>query len=163
MLSVFLVSFIFAFKALAICPVCTIAVVGCLGLSRWLGIDDTISGLWIGGLIISTVMWTIDWMNKKDIHFKARKISILAGYYIFIFVPLYFSNIIGHPYDRIFGVDKLIFGTIFGSIFFYIGAKTYEYLKRKNNGHAYFPFQKVVMPIMPLIILSIIFYFLTCK
>jgi hypothetical protein len=156
-------SFIFALNANAVCPVCTIAVASCLGLSRWLGIDDTISGVWIGGLTASMVMWTIDWLDRKNVRFKGRKLSVLFGYYIIIFVPLYFTNVIGYPYNRILGIDKLIFGVIFGSIFFYAGAKFYVYLKHKNNNHAYFPFQKVVMPITPLVILSIIFYFLTCK
>ena len=38
----------FAIPAKAICPVCTVAVGAGIGLSRWLGIDDSITGLWIG-------------------------------------------------------------------------------------------------------------------
>ena len=34
----------------AVCPVCTVAVGAGLGLAEWLGIDDSISGLWIGAL-----------------------------------------------------------------------------------------------------------------
>lgn len=154
--------FIFAGKALAVCPVCTVAVGACIGLSRWLGIDDIISGLWIGGLTVSLIIWTINWLDKKNIHFKGRKISVLVGYYLMIFVPLYFTGIVGHPFNKILGVDKLIFGAIIGSILFFFGAKYYEYLKNKNDGKAYFPFQKVVMPIAPLLVLSIILYFFTC-
>jgi large-conductance mechanosensitive channel len=69
---------------------------------------------------------------------------------------------VGHPANALafFGIDKLIFGAICGAITFWFGGAWYEYLKEKNNNHAYFPFQKVVMPILPLIILSIIFYFM---
>jgi len=42
-----------------------------------------------------------------------------------------------------------------------MNALAYNYLKRRNNGHAYFPFQKVVMPVGSLAILSMIFYFVT--
>lgn len=72
-------------------------------------------------------------------------------------------NIMGHPLNTFCncGIDKLLIGIVSGSISFWFGAIWYFYLKEKNNGHAYFPFQKVVMPISPLIILSIIFYFLT--
>ncbi len=52
------------------------AVAAGIGLSRWLGIDDTITGLWIGGLIISLAIWTINWIIKKNIYFKGRKIII---------------------------------------------------------------------------------------
>jgi hypothetical protein len=37
----------------------------------------------------------------------------------------------------------------------------YQILKKKNNGHAYFPFQKVVMPIVGLALMSVAFYFIT--
>jgi hypothetical protein len=36
-----------------VCPVCTIAVAGGVGLCRYLGIDDLISGAWIGALLFS--------------------------------------------------------------------------------------------------------------
>jgi len=33
-------NFLISTKVYAICPVCTVAVAGGVGLSRWLGIDD---------------------------------------------------------------------------------------------------------------------------
>jgi hypothetical protein len=153
-------------QALAVCPICTVVVGAGVGLSRYLGIDDTITGLWIGGLIISMIAWTESWLDKKKIRFKGRIIVNTLGYYILVILPLYFSGIIGHPQNQLFcfcgfNIDKLLFGIISGSISFWFGASWYFYLKEKNNGHAYFPFQKVVMPIAPLIILSLIYYFLT--
>lgn len=152
---------IIASTAQAVCPVCTVAVAGGVGLSRWLGIDDSIAGLWIGGLTVSMIMWTIDWMNRKNYRFKGRKIIITLGYYLLIVVPLFFTNIMGHPLNKIWGIDKLLLGIILGTIFFFGGALLYPYLKKKNGDKAYFPYQKIVMPITPLIILSAIFYFLT--
>jgi len=156
-----LVSFLLIGRAYAICPVCTVAVGAGLGLSRWLGIDDSITGLWVGGLVVSAIMWTISWFEKKNIRFPGIKIATPLGYYLLIVVPLYFMDIAGHPLNTLWGVDKLLFGIIFGSFAFYLGGAWYYYLKRKNNGRAYFPFQKVAMPVSPLIILSIIFYFFT--
>jgi len=155
--------FVFVEKALAVCPVCTMGVAAGVGLSRWLGIDDSISGLWIGGLIVSMIAWTISYFDSKNIRFKGRNLLTIAGYYLLTIIPLYSMNIIGHPLNTFCacGIDKLLVGLISGSIVFWIGASWYFYLKKKNNGHAYFPFQKVVMPISPLIILSIVFYFLT--
>ena len=37
-----------ALPAQAVCPVCIVAVGAGLGLSEYLGIDDTIAGVWIG-------------------------------------------------------------------------------------------------------------------
>ena len=163
LLLIFVVSFLFAKKALAVCPICTIAVGAGVGLSRWLGIDDAITGLWVGGLIVSMITWTESWLEKKNILFKGRIFVNILGYYTLIIIPLYYSGIIGNPLNTLCacGLDKLLFGIIAGSLAFWFGASWYFHLKEKNNGHAYFPFQKVVMPVSPLIILSIIYYFLT--
>lgn len=158
-----LANLIFITKAYAICPVCTVAVAAGVGLARWLKIDDTITGLWIGGLIISLIMWTNDYLNKKKINFFGRKILVFIGYYALIVLPLYFTNIMGHPLNKIWGIDKLALSIVVGSVLFYVGAEWYHYLKDRNGGHANFPFQKVVMPIAPLIIMSVIFYFITRK
>ncbi|MCX6785765.1 MAG: hypothetical protein NTZ18_02860 [Candidatus Komeilibacteria bacterium] len=148
--------------ALAVCPICTIAVVGGIELSHLLGIDDTVTGLWVGGLTVSLIIWTINWLNKKNIRFLFRKILTVIVYYGLIVVPLYFIKMIGaNPFNVFWGVDKLFLGIIFGSVGFFAGVSWYEYLKKKNGGHAHFHFQKVVMPITPLVVLSFIFYFLT--
>ena len=149
--------------ARAVCPVCTIAVAGGVGLSRWLGIDDSITGLWVGGLIVSMIVWTITWLNKKNIRFFGRKIIVVLAYYIAVVLPLYLKGIIGHSANTFCGcgIDKLIVGISSGTIGFTIGALLNHYLKKRNQGKAYFPFQKVVLPVSPLIIFSVIFYFLT--
>jgi len=157
---------LFAKKVLAVCPICTIAVGAGVGFSRWLGIDDAITGLWVGGLIVSLIYWTIDWLKKKSLKFKWSNIFVIIFWYLIIVLPLYFTGMIGHAQNKLFcfcgfNIDKLLFGIISGSFGFWFGASRYYYLKEKNQGRAYFPFQKVVMPIIPLIILSIIFYFLT--
>jgi hypothetical protein len=77
------------------------------------------------------------------------------------FGPLFWGKIIGHPANQLWGLDKLVLGTIIGSLFFLAGYIGYNYLKAKNGGHAHFPFQKVVMPVGPIVILSIIFYLIT--
>ena len=165
-------SFLFIFSllsvksVLAVCPVCTIAVGAGVELSRWLGIDDVISGLWIGGLIVSFITWTIDWLDKKKINFRGKKTAVALIWYSLTVFPLYATGIIGNPAHTLFclcgfNFDKMLLGIIVGSLAFYCGAIWYFYLKEKNSGRAYFPFQKVVMPLAPLILLSIIFYFLT--
>jgi hypothetical protein len=150
----------------AMCPVCTVAVIGGIELSRYLGVDDSITGLWVGGLTVSLIFWTIDWMNKNNYHFPFRKILTVIVYYALIVLPLYFLKIIHFnvPLSVSFcrcGIDKMSVGIASGSIVFLLGALLYGYLKKKNNGHAHFPFEKVVLPIAPLIILSFVFYYLT--
>ena len=154
---------LYAATAQAVCPVCVVAVGAGLGLSRWLGIDDSVSGLWIGAFIVILIVWTIAWLDKKNTRFRYRNFIVAAGWYIVTIVPLYFARIISHPYAFLCSCahDKLILGIISGSAAFYFGEALYGYLKQKNNNRAYFPFQKVVMPVLPLVILTLLFYWLT--
>jgi TM2 domain-containing membrane protein YozV len=145
----------------AVCPLCTIAVGAGIGFSEWLGIDDTITGLWVGGFLMSLVVWTVDWLNRKQIKFKGRKILITFLYYVVTLMPLYHLGIMGRPDNDLWGIDKLLLGIIIGSICFLFGAVYYLHLKKQRGGHAYFPFQKVVMPVAPLLVLTIAFYFIT--
>ena len=143
--------------AQAVCPVCTIAVVSGVGLSRYLGIDDIITGLWIGGLIVSMTMWTIDWLQKKHIRFLGRNLIIILAYLALIIIPLYFSGFFSHTASCVCGINKLLLGIINGALGFWAGAEWYQELKIHHGNRAYFPFQKVVMPLLPLIILSLLF------
>jgi len=144
----------------AVCPVCSIAVCVSIGLSRWVGVDDVITGLWIGGLNISLIIWTINWLSKKNIRFFCRKLLIIFVYYAATFWSLYKFNFINVPYNKLWGFDKLLLGIIIGSASFLFNARLYKYLKKKNNNKTYFPFQKIIMPVGSLIILSFLFYWI---
>jgi len=150
------------------CPVCTIAVAGGLGLSRWLGIDDTITGIWIGGLLISSSLWTSDWIKKNNKLSNTRWVKSFGKYldyiisvvfYLLVFVPLSYKEIIGHPFNKIFGVDKLMLGTTLGTLGF-LFAVYLDKKVRKIKGNQLFNYQKVVFPILFLCIISLIIYLL---
>ncbi|KPJ67482.1 MAG: hypothetical protein AMJ43_04300 [Coxiella sp. DG_40] len=161
LISVLFLNLLFVNTAKAVCPLCTVAVGAGIGLTEWLGIDDTITGLWIGGLIVSLIIWTMYWLDKKNIRFRGRKVIVSLAYYLIIVVPLYPLGVMGNPLNTLWGIDKLLLGIVLGSIFFFMAGMWYFYLKKRNNGRAYFPFQKVVMPVAPLLILSAFFYFIT--
>jgi len=150
--------FAFATGVSAQCEICTLVVGAGVGLSRWLGIDDTISGLWVGALIVSLVLGTLTWMERKDLRFKGDGIVAATVFYLSVLGPLYFLGVIGQCANQLWGIDKLVIGTVIGSAFFLLGALWYARIKRRR-GHAYFPFQKVVMPIAPLIVASLILYY----
>ncbi|OGM25639.1 hypothetical protein A3D00_02735 [Candidatus Woesebacteria bacterium RIFCSPHIGHO2_02_FULL_38_9] len=153
--------------AKAVCPICTVAVGAGLGLSRYLGIDDAVSSIWIGGLILSSSFWLIDWLKKKD--FKVMKqfnniakqysnLIIVILMYTLVLIPLWFSHIIGHPFNTILGIDKIVFGTAIGSLAFLTGMWADRKL-RKIKGKQLFNFQKVVFPVLSLVITSLFMYF----
>lgn len=164
---IFFAFLIFAFvdvqKAQAVCPVCVVAVSSGIGLSRWLGIDDSVTGLWIGGLTVSLISWTLDYLRRRNINFRFRNAVVTLSYFVLIFVSMYFTNLISNPVHTICScvTDRLFVGMVVGSFGLWSGAVWYEFLKEKNGGHAHFPFQKVVMPVASLIIMSIIFYLIT--
>ncbi len=157
-----LLSLLVATPAAAQCPVCAAGAVAGVGLARMLGVDDTISGLWVGGMMVALVTWTINWFNKKNIRFKGRIILTTLVYYIvFLFAPLYlWTNLLTDPYNMLWGMNKLLLGTIVGSIAFFAANLWYQSIKRRNGNHAWFPLQKVVWPIGSLLILSAAFFFI---
>ncbi|OGT92725.1 MAG: hypothetical protein A2298_03205 [Gammaproteobacteria bacterium RIFOXYB2_FULL_38_6] len=149
-------------SAWAICPICTIAVGAGIGLSEYLGIDDTITGLWVGALVVSVSFWTSGWMKQKGWRFPLMGILILIAYYLIVVFPLYWPmHYIGRVGNTLWGMDKLLLGIIVGSIVFFFASIFHFYLKAENHDKVYFPFQKVVIPVVPLIIFSFIFYLLT--
>lgn len=150
--------------AQAVCPICTVAVAGGLGLSRYFGIDDSIIGIWAGGLMVSITMWTLDWLSKKNFKIFRKLNQKLLTLLVFLFwvlttyVPLFELNIIGHPFNTILGIDKLVFGSILGFFAFLLGVWGDKRL-REIKGKQMFNFQKVVFPVLSLTILSLVIYF----
>lgn len=144
------------------CPVCTVTVIAGLGLSRLLGIDDVITSLWIGAFILSFSFVTTAWIHKKwpNLMTKYYYLPTFALMYIFVFVPLKLGHIIGIARNTLFGIDKIILGTIVGSIVFLIGVWADKY-QRKKFTKIFFPFQKVIFPVAALLITSLIFFFIT--
>lgn len=149
------------FLAQAFCPVCVVAVGAGLELSNYLGIDDVITGLWIGALLVALSAWTLDWMGKIKLAFKGDKFTVYFVYYALTIGPLYWVGLMGQPNHFLWGVDKLLLGMALGSLAFFFGGMWHFKLKKNNNDKVYFPFQKVIIPVGLLLILSIVFYFLT--
>jgi len=145
-------------SALAVCPVCTIAVAGGLGISRTLGVDDTVTSVWIGGIILSSSFWLVDWLSKKEKYKKLANIwAIAVLMYAIVLIPLYLSKIIGLPLNTLWGIDKILLGTAVGSVVFLKGIYL-DKLQRRKFGKQFFKFQKVVFPVLALVLASFIFY-----
>ncbi|MDD4412570.1 MAG: hypothetical protein PHR00_02910 [Patescibacteria group bacterium] len=149
-------------QALAFCPVCAIAAGAGVGVAREFGVDDFIVGLWLGGLMVALIAWTIEWLAQKKWVFKYYQYVVGIVFYAITFIPLYFMNIIQKPlklFDQL-PVDKIILGSVLGSFLFWFAGEWYQALKKNNNNKAYFPYQKVIMPLGALILSSVLFYFL---
>lgn len=154
------------FPAYAQCPVCALAVGAGLGLSRYLGIDDALSGIWAGALVISISFWFCNWLKKKSykfLRFIREKYLIYLSVIIwtaFTYIPLWKAGIIGHPFNVIWNIDKLIFGSVTGAGVFLLALYTDKKV-RKIKGKQLFNYQKIILPVSFLVIFSIIMYLVT--
>jgi len=160
LLPVFVLLFTLAGTGLAqaVCPVCTVAVAGGLEISRWLGVDDFITAIWIGGLALSVTAWGWNYLKKKDKLNAPTGILVLVAVYLVIILPLYWMNYIGLPLNKIWGQDKIIVGIIVGTIVFWLGAFSNSYLKKSHDGRVYVKFQRVILPVGLLLITSLAYY-----
>jgi len=148
--------FLLATPVNAVCPVCTVAVGGGVLLSRYLGVDDLIIGVWVGGLLVSLGLWTATYIKKT--FFKGQKWFLVLVFWLFTYFGFKQAHLIGHPTCKIHGHDKLLSGMIFGTIAFILGFGLDYLLRRfnkKNPGKALFPYQKVISPLIFLIIATI--------
>ncbi|MDP3917558.1 MAG: hypothetical protein Q8Q30_00050, partial [Candidatus Woesebacteria bacterium] len=130
-------------------------VAGGLGLSRYFGIDDSIIGIWSGGLMVSLTLWTIDWLSRKN--WKVPSFLIFSFWVGITYPPLFWAGIIGHPFNRILGIDKLVFGSVLGFFAFLLAVWGNKKV-REIKGKQMFAFQKVVFPVTALTILSLVLY-----
>lgn len=155
---------LYAREALAVCPICTIAVAGGLGVSRYFGIDDSLLGVWAGGLVVSVSLWTADWLSKRSWKFLEKSnnnintVVSLIFWTLLTYAPLYSTNVIGHPFNTILGIDKLVFGSIIGFFAFTLGVWADKKV-REVKGKQLFNFQKVVFPVLSLTIFTLVLYF----
>lgn len=167
-LLVLLFILMFPTPALAVCPVCTVAVIAGLGISRALGIDDIVSSIWIGGLILSASFWLIDWAKKGQwlSKIKDKKIEFLINFsviilmYLLVLIPLKLDHSIGILRNRLWGIDKIVLGALIGSIAFLAGMWADKKVRR-TKGKQLFIYQKIVFPVLALVISSFVFYLIT--
>lgn len=147
--------------AMAVCPVCTVAVGAGLEGARLLGVDDVITGIWAGGLTLSLFFWTAGWLKKHGVKSALWQIVVPFVFYYALLGMVYLLPGVVFGANTLWGIDKFLLGTIVGTVAFYLGARWYIKIKRENGGHAKFAFQKVVVPLFFLFIATLIFWSIT--
>ncbi len=137
------------------CPVCTIAIGASLEIARQLGVPDSVVGLWAGALLTLLGYWAIKFFDKKGWNFWGRN-ALLIGISVAMIGFIYLGQV---PYSPVWicgvlHIDPVLFGAILGMILFILTEKLYDWMKAKNGGHAHFPFEKVVLPVVVLALVS---------
>ncbi|MBU0963163.1 MAG: hypothetical protein KKD48_04640 [Nanoarchaeota archaeon] len=158
--------------ATAHCPLCTGAAVAGVEVARVIGVDDSIVGLLLGAVIISSALWFNKWLKKK-IDFPLQEIIIVILSLLMIIIPFYYAGIITNAamvksmpdYHSmfglgIFGIDKLMIGIIIGSIAVWSAFTLSDSIK-KQKGKVLWPYQGLSFMLIILFILSLIFWLIT--
>lgn len=159
--SAFVAALMFMPAAWAVCPVCTVAVGAGLEGARLLGVDDVITGIWAGGLTLSLFFWTAGWLKQRGVTNIWWQIVVPFVVYYGLLGAVYLMPDMTFGANTLWGVDRFLLGVIVGTVAFYLGARWYIKIKRDNGGHARFPFQKVVVPLSFLIVMTVVFWLIT--
>lgn len=137
------------------CAVCTVAIGASLEIARRMGVPDSVVGLWAGALLTLLGYWTIKFFDKKGWFFWGRNalliaISVAMIGFIYLgevpYTPVWFCGILY--------IDPVLFGALLGMVLFILVEKLYDWMKKKNGGRAHFPFEKVVLPVVVLGLVS---------
>lgn len=155
---VLLLSFSTTTMANPACAVCTVAVAASLEVARYLGVDDSVVGVWSGAFLALMGYWLILWFEKKGWRFWLRDYVLMAVSLSMIGF-LYYKDLVYSPEPiLIFYLDPFLFSVLLGAAVLVLSNRIYQWMKFKNGGHAHFPFEKVAVPVLSLLAVSIYFY-----
>jgi hypothetical protein len=142
-----------AIPAYAQCPLCIVTVGGGMLLAQRLGIDDLLVSIWISALNVAISFWLATKFTNKYL-----KNGYLITAIILATTLIYFqaTGQLGHLGNRLFGIDKIVFGQLLGVLTMLFGNYFYSAVKQRL-GHAPFPYAKVVFPVGIVLLVTLFF------
>lgn len=155
--SVFLSLLLLPQSTYAHCPLCTAITGSAVTVARWYGVDDLIFGTFLGGFVISGTLWISNLLKKKKLEYLPYQSTIiLALTTISTIATFYVTGLLGT--NMLFGIDKIIIGTLAGIITTLLTFQVH-YLLRNNNGNKnHIPFQAIVLTLVSLSLVASGFY-----
>ena len=142
----FMTSKVFAQACTAVCP----AAIGLLLLiATKMGVKVEVVGVLSGALLSIVGYILIKIFNKKNWHFWMRD-KILMLFAISLVGFVYLKDLTYQPmlHWHLLYIDSFLLATLCGATAHIFGVHLYAWMKEKNGGHAHFPFEKVVVPIV---------------
>ncbi len=140
---------------MAHCPLCTGATIAGVSITRAFGFDDSIVGVFTGGMIISTALWFDKILKKKGFkgNNQLRLISLIVFTGILTLITFYYAGLFGRGNSyRMMGVENILIG-LFSGVAVSLAAFYYSnHLKAKNGGKVLFSYQTIVLSMTGLII-----------
>ncbi len=137
------------------CPICTIAIGAGVGVAESLGVPSVVVGIWAGALLTLLGYWMIKFFDKRGWKFWGRD-ALLIGVSVAMIGFAYVGDLQYTPQEiwSVIYLDPILFGALLGMVVLIVVEKLYEWMKRKNGGHAHFPFERVVLPVVALALVS---------
>ena len=148
---------VFAPIAFAHCPLCVAGAGVGLTLSRLLGIDDSITGVWLAAFLGAMSFWSENLIKNRELRPKLRPFIYIAVFAATIWSFYKFNLVI--RMSQLFGLDKLTFGMIVGGVAFYLIDASDDYVI-KLKGKVFFPYQRIIVTLGGMLILSLGVYIL---
>ena len=134
--------------ALAHCPLCSAATGALVVSSRVAGVDDVITGTFLGAFTIATALWMDKIISKKwkgfNIPFRQHTISLIS--FALTVAALFWTGLLGTG-SILFGLERLLFGLVLGSVITIFSFQFHGVLRKWNGGKNHFPLQGVALPI----------------
>lgn len=154
------------------CPLCTAAAGAGIGIIRFYGVDDGITGLFLGALIVSSALWFNKWLKNK-IKIPFQESLVVFASFLLLIIPIYnigtitdFDTVRSAPDQYsvlglgVYGIDKLLFGIITGTLAVWFSFNLSNYIKEKT-GRVLWQYQGLSFMLIILTVLSITFWRLT--
>lgn len=136
--------------ALAHCPLCVAGAAAGITVTRWVGVDDSITGVWIAAFLGAMSFWTDSYIRRK-IKSPLVKPAVYILFFALTIWSFYKFQLVIRMV-QIFGLDKLTFGMVTGGIIFYL----VDQIKLKH----YFNYQRIVISLGSMTLLSLAVYIL---
>ncbi|MBI4439706.1 hypothetical protein HY638_01930 [Candidatus Woesearchaeota archaeon] len=169
-----IIAMLFSFIALiplahAHCPLCTAAVGAAAVSANYYGLDISIIGIFVGAFAISTGLWVARMLKKEYIKYQTQIIVLLSFLLTVIpllsinkesiYIPLLLAGEAGSVLNKVYFVNKLFVGSLFGAILSF-GALWIHFKLKEVKGRVLFPFQGIVITLAMLALGSLGIYFL---
>ena len=135
--------------ALAHCPLCAGATGALVAFTRGYGVDDAVVGTFFGAFVVSSALWLdrvlVKRFGKKHLPFQAHVFS--AAFFFLTVAGFYWSGALVSAPDalKLYGLDKLVFGTALGSVVSIAAFEAHALLKSGNKNKNFFPMQGIVV------------------
>ncbi|MCL2673521.1 MAG: hypothetical protein FWF01_03970 [Alphaproteobacteria bacterium] len=156
LIAVFLVTPAKAFAVNPACVMCAITIGTSLAIAQKLGVDDNIVAVWGGALLAILGMLIIKYFDKKGWNFWGRDpiimVSCLSG-----ISAMYVKQLTYTPRVVLWFlyIDTFLLASLFGAAAVMLSLKWYEWMKERRGGKPHFPFEKVVLPLVAVLLVAV--------